>query len=467
VIQGTASSGIWKERQLMTQPLSDQKRIPAVPRRNGGSVLLLCFATIVFDGYDLVVFGSTVPTILKYEQWAISPAQAGLIGSLALVGMLIGTLSVGVLTDRLGRRKIMLASISWFSVCMLLTALAPTAEVFAALRFLTGLGLGGVVPTCIALTVEYARKDRRQIANAVMFSGYSVGGVLASLLAINLLPHMDFHWMYAIGALPLVTLLPVVWKFMPESVAYLARKGRFQESEAVAAQYGLVYSDIVTSEDKAGGTATKNSSIRTIFKQKWRLSTILFALASFCGLLLVYGLNTWLPQIMRQAGFNLGDALTFLLVLNAGAIIGSISASVVADRIGIKKVVTTSFVLACIAILMLSLQLPLALLLVIVAFAGLGSVGTQILVGGYCATHYPQSLSATALSWSLGVGRIGAITGPIIGGFIVSLALGWQVNFYMFAAFAVIGAIVVFAVPRRSGQAEAAGQDEPARSGTA
>lgn len=429
--------------------------------------MLLCFATIVFDGYDLVVFGSTVPTILKYEQWAVSPAQAGLIGSLALVGMLIGTLSVGILTDRLGRRKIMLASISWFSVCILLTAMAPTVEIFAALRFLTGLGLGGVVPTCIALTVEYARKDRRQIANAVMFSGYSVGGVLASLLAINLLPHMDFHWMYAIGALPLVTLLPVVWKFMPESVAYLARKGRFQESEAAAAQYGLVYSDIVTSEDKAGGTATKNSSIRTIFKQKWRLSTILFALASFCGLLLVYGLNTWLPQIMRQAGFNLGDALTFLLVLNAGAIIGSISASVVADRIGIKKVVTTSFVLACIAILMLSLQLPLALLLVIVAFAGLGSVGTQILVGGYCATHYPQSLSATALSWSLGVGRIGAITGPIIGGFIVSLALGWQVNFYMFAAFAVIGAIVVFAVPRRSGQAEAAGQDEPARSGTA
>ncbi|MDR6639546.1 aromatic acid/H+ symport family MFS transporter [Paenarthrobacter nitroguajacolicus] len=450
----------------MTQPLSDQQRLLAVPRRNGRSVLLLCFATIVFDGYDLVVFGSTVPTILKYEQWAVSPAQAGLIGSLALVGMLIGTLSVGVLTDRVGRRKIMLASISWFSLCMLLTALAPTVEAFAALRFLTGLGLGGVVPTCIALTVEYARKDRRQIANAVMFSGYSVGGVLASLLAINLLPHMDFRWMYAIGALPLVTLLPVVWKFMPESVAHLARKGRFQESEAVAAQYGLVYSDIVTSEDKTGGATTQNSSIRTIFTRKWRLSTILFALANFCGLLLVYGLNTWLPQIMRQAGFNLGDALSFLLVLNAGAIVGSISASVVADRIGIKRVVITSFALACIAILMLSLQLPLALLLVIVAFAGLGSVGTQILVAGYCATHYPQSLSATALSWSLGVGRIGAITGPIIGGFIVSLALGWQVNFYMFAAFAVIGALVIFAVPRGSGKVESPGRDEPARRGT-
>ncbi|MDQ0634349.1 AAHS family benzoate transporter-like MFS transporter [Arthrobacter pascens] len=434
----------------MTQSLPTELRTTALTAWKGRPVLLLCFMTIVFDGYDLVVFGSTVPSILKFEDWGLTTAQAGMIGSLALVGMLIGTLSVGILTDRLGRRRIMLTSIAWFSICMLLTAFAPSAEVFGALRFLTGLGLGGVVPTCIALTVEYARKERRQIANAVMFSGYSVGGVGASLLAINLLQHIDFRWMYAIGALPLVTLLPAAWKLMPESVAYLARKGHLDEAKATATRFGLIYTDIVSSEDLPTDPAGTNSSLKAIFTRKWLGSTILFAVANFCGLLLVYGLNTWLPQIMRQAGFNLGDALTFLLVLNAGAIVGSISASALADRIGIKRVVTGSFILAFVAILMLSLQLPLAILLVIVAFAGLGSVGTQILVGGYCATHYPQSLSATALSWSLGVGRIGAICGPLIGGFIASLAFGWQVNFYMFAVFAVIGSIVVFAVPRRT-----------------
>lgn len=434
----------------MTQSLPTDVRTTALPTWKGRPVLLLCFTTIVFDGYDLVVYGSTVPSILKYQDWGLTTAQAGLIGSLALVGMLIGTLSVGILTDRLGRRRIMLASIAWFSICMLLTAFAPSAEAFGALRFLTGLGLGGVVPTCIALTVEYARKERRQIANAVMFSGYSVGGVGASLLAINLLQHIDFRWMYAIGALPLVTLLPAAWKLMPESVAYLARKGWLDEATATATRFGLIYTDIVSTEDVPAGPTGTNSSLKAIFTRTWLGSTILFALANFCGLLLVYGLNTWLPQIMRQAGFNLGDALTFLLVLNAGAIVGSISASALADRIGIKRVVTGSFILAFVAIMMLSLQLPLAMLLVIVAFAGLGSVGTQILVGGYCATHYPQSLSATALSWSLGVGRIGAICGPLIGGFIASLAFGWQVNFYMFAVFAVIGSIVVFAVPRRT-----------------
>ncbi|MBT2514564.1 MFS transporter [Arthrobacter sp. ISL-30] len=133
-------------------------------------------------------------------------------------------------------------------------------------------------------------------------------------------------------------------------MAYLARTGRPAEAEATAERFGLIYSDIVSTEDTGATPAAGYSSLRTIFTRKFLLSTILFALANFCGLLLVYGLNTWLPQIMRQAGFNLGDSPTFLLVLNAGAILGSISASMIADRIGIKKVVTASFLLAFVAI---------------------------------------------------------------------------------------------------------------------
>ena len=124
----------------MTQSMSTELRNEATTHWKGHSVLILCFLAIVFDGYDLVVYGSTVPTILKFQEWGVTPAQAGLIGSLALVGMLVGTLSVGILTDKLGRRRIMLACIAWFSTCMLLTAFAPSAEVFGFLRFLTGLG---------------------------------------------------------------------------------------------------------------------------------------------------------------------------------------------------------------------------------------------------------------------------------------------------------------------------------------
>jgi AAHS family benzoate transporter-like MFS transporter len=419
-------------------------------RKSGLSVLILCFVAIVFDGYDLVVYGSTVPSLLAYKEWQLTPASIGTIGSLALVGMLVGTLFVGALTDVLGRRKIMMLSIAWFSVFMLLTALSPSVEMFGLFRFLTGLGLGGIVPTCVAMTVEFAPKARRQIANAVMYSGYSVGGVLAAVFAIMALPQLDFRWLYAVGALPLVTLLPVVYFMLPESVAFLASKGRTVEAKATAETYGLVYSDIVTEAEATphDAPAQKLTALKTLFSRGWIMATVLFAVASFCGLLLVYGLNTWLPQIMRSAGYELGSSLTFLLVLNAGAIVGAIGASYIADRIGVQKVVTASFIIACVSIALLSLGLPYGVLLVLVAFAGLGSVGTQILVNGFVATHYPQSATATALGWSLGIGRLGAICGPLIGGYIASIALGFQINFYAFAAFAVIGALVIAAVPR-------------------
>ncbi|TFI42620.1 MFS transporter [Rhodococcus sp. 1R11] len=421
--------------------------------------MALCFVTIVFDGYDLVVYGSTVPTLIAYEGWDLDSGSAGLIGSLALVGMLLGTLSVGLMTDRFGRRRIMIGSIAWFSVCMIATAFAPNEVAFGVLRFLTGIGLGGVVPTCIALTVEFAPKRRRQIANAVMFSGYSVGGVSAAVLAITLLPVVDFKMLYALGALPLVTLLPVVYRYLPESVSYLAAVGREAEARAVADQHGLVYEDVVapTSLESNGDLAQPISSMRELFSTRWRRSSLLFAAANFCGLLLVYGLNTWLPQIMRSAGFALGSSLAFLMVLNLGAIVGAISASFIADRIGIKKVVTTSFLIAFVAIFLISLDLPAGLLFLLVAVAGLGSVGTQILVGGFCATHYPQKLGATALAWSLGVGRIGAICGPLLGGLIASWALGYQVNFYAFAVVAVLGAIVVASVSNNDNQSQISG----------
>ena len=122
-------------------------------------VVLICFVTIILDGYDLVVYGTTVPSILAYKSWGVTSVEAGAIGSYALIGMLIGSLVVGAFTDILGRRKIMLVSLIWFSLTMGLTSLAPNPEIFAVLRFITGLGLGGVVPTTVALTVEYSPRD--------------------------------------------------------------------------------------------------------------------------------------------------------------------------------------------------------------------------------------------------------------------------------------------------------------------
>lgn len=414
-------------------------------------VVALCFLTIVFDGYDLIVYGSILPSLI--DDFGLTPGQAGAIGSYALVGMLIGALGAGALTDVLGRRRIMLIGITWFSVAMVACALAPDPGLLGLARFVAGLGLGGVIPSAIALTVEYAPRSRRQLYNAGMFAGYSVGGVLAAVLALNLVA--DFGWrpMLAIGAAPLLLVLPLAWRFLPESVGYLLARGRDDEARILARTYGLDL-DALQAERSSGAAGP-----RTLFAPAMRRATLLFGAASFCGLLLVYGLNTWLPQIMRQAGYPLGSALTFLLVLNVGAIAGALAASALADRFGPKPVTAGAFLLATACLVVLSQRVDTGLLLVAVAVAGLGSVGTQILVNGYVAVHYPSAVRATALGWALGVGRAGAVVGPLFGGWVAASGIGFEWNFYGFAVPALAGSLLIALVPRAAAAAPA---DDPA-----
>ncbi|MFW0873047.1 MFS transporter [Rhodococcoides corynebacterioides] len=414
----------------------------AAPARSSRSIVALCFAIIVFDGYDLVVYGATVPSLLAYEPWELTTGQAGAIGSYALVGMLLGALLSGWLASRIGARAIVLGSLISFSILMGLTAFAPTPEIFGLLRFLGGLGLGGVVPTVIALTVEYSPPSRRQFNNALMYSGYSVGGMLAALAALALLPEVSFRVMYALGLLPLITIVPLTWRLLPESVAFLVGRGRHAEAQALAARFSI---------EVPAARPEKSGTMSAVVTGPRRLPLAFFVVASFCGLLLVYGVNTWLPNIMRQSGYSLGSSLSFLLVLNAGAIVGALVASRAADRFGSRPVTMASFFLAVLAILSLSAGLPLAGALAVVAVAGLGTVGTQILVNGYVATYFAETERTTALGITLGLGRVGAIFGPILGGWIASSTLAVEWNFYAFAGFAALGCVAVAAVRRTLG----------------
>jgi MFS transporter, AAHS family, benzoate transport protein len=420
------------------------------------SVIALCGVTIIFDGYDLIVYGAALPALLDYEPWGLTPVEAGAIGSYALIGMLFGALIAGTVTDIVGRRKIMLFCIAWFSLSMGLCAMAPSPELFGLFRFIGGLGLGGVVPTAIALTIEYAPPNWRTLANSIMFSGYSVGGIMAALLAIALLPDLGFRALFWIGMLPLVTLLPLAWKFLPESVGFLVANGRMEEAEALASKYGVEIERKDASSPTATGGRGRLGALASLFSRDYVLPTALFWLATFVGLLLVYGFNTWLPQIMREAGYPLGSALSFLLVLNLGAILGTPVAGALADRLGKKRVTVACFLAAATCVGLLSFQLPLLGLYALVAVAGVGTIGTTILVNAYCAQYYPAGSRATGLGWALGVGRLGAIVGPLFGGFIAASQLGFEWNFYAFAGLALLGGLFMLLLPRPPAEREIA-----------
>jgi AAHS family benzoate transporter-like MFS transporter len=433
-------------------------RYSAVPwyvRQPGGLVVAICFATIVLDGYDLVIYSATLPVILRYPEWGVDAAEAGAIGSYALVGMMIGALAVGALTDRLGRRRVMLATTVWFSVATALCALAPNAEVFGVLRLLCGIGLGGMLPTAIALTSEYAPRHRRQLYNSIVHIGYSTGGVLAALVAIPLLPVLGFRAMYLIGALPLVVLFPIAYRWLPESPAFLVARGRGDEARELARRHGLDPDDVVGRERATETSAGLRATLGELFGRTYLRRSVVFALVGFCGLLLTYGVGTWLPEIMRKAGYPLGSALSFLLVLNLGNIIGSLVVARVADRLGSRRVIPFAFLTGGICLVVMASQPPAAVLYLLVALVGFGAMGAQILVNGFVAASYPARIRATGLGWTVSFSRLGGIAGPYAAGLIVASSLGFGWNFWFFAIFSLAAALLLFAVgptmPRQEG----------------
>lgn len=418
----------------------EQHRRPG--RRSSAVVVAICFATLIFDGYDLVVYGATVPSILAYEGWNVTPGQAGFMGSAALVGMLIGALTSGSLSARIGARAVTIGSIVVFSAAMGFAAVAPTPEIFALVRFVGGIGLGGVIPTVISLIVEYSPHTRRQLNNALIWAGYSIGGITSAVTAMILLPEVSFRWLYAIGMLPLILIVPVAWRVLPESRTYLASRGRHDEVKKLNREFGLPALE-------TRQTSRNYSPVRHLLSaREARISLTLFVAATFCGLLLIYSVSTWLPNIMRQAGFSLGSSLSFLLALNVGAIIGGVSASAIADRIGNRYVIIVGFGLAITATTLLSFGLPAALLYVLVVMAGMGTTGTMVVILGYAGVFFPEVCRTAALGLVLGFGRLGAIFGPILGGWIAASTLGYQWNFYIYACFAAVGGAMILLLPR-------------------
>ena len=330
----------------MTETIS--RHSESLRRRTGLWVVVICFMGLVFDGYDLVVYGTVLSTLLRDPEWALTPAQAGAIGSYALFGMMLGALTAGAVGDYIGRRRLLLVSIAWFSVGMGLTAMAPNVALFGAGRFFTGIGIGALVAAAGATVAEFAPPGKRNLYNAIVFAGYPAGGVLASLVALVVLEPFGFRALFWIGALPLVTLLPLALVKLPESPAWLVSRGRLEEARAVSERTGVPLPD----GEGAPVAATKRSrgGFVGLFTGKYAIATILIGFMSAGGLMLTYALNTWLPELMGRAGFSVKGSLSFLLVLNGGAIIGSVFASRFADRFGAKLVIVATFTLAALSI---------------------------------------------------------------------------------------------------------------------
>jgi len=419
-------------------------------KRSRTVVWVVTIATIglIFDGYDLVVYGAVVSTFLKdpSQIGEVTPALAGSLGSYALIGTLVGALLAGSVGDLVGRRKVMLTAYAWFSIGMLITALVSNATMFGVMRFVTGLGVGALVATTGALVAEIAPAGRKNLCNAITYSGVPIGSLLSALLAILLLDSIGWRGMFMIGASPLLILLPLAILRMPESVAWLVSRGRMDHARALSERTGVPLPEAPTAAQDAA--KREKVGFAGLFSHGYWLPTVLLGFMSASALMLVYALNTWLPVLMEGAGFNTKGSLSFLLVLNGGAIVGALIGSRVADRFGPKPVVVASFLIGAAAMTLMTLSLPVALLLIFVAIVGLGTSGTQILIYGFTAGYYPTPMRGAGVAWCAGFGRLGGVAGPLLGGFLLAAGLAVNVIFLVLAGIGLVGALITLLVQR-------------------
>lgn len=415
-------------------------------------IVSLSTVGLMFDGYDLVIYGTVVSTFLRDpgQIGPVDPALAGALGSYALLGVLVGALVAGSVGDFLGRRKMMLGAYAWFSLGMAATAFTHTATMFGLFRFITGLGVGVLLATTAALVSEFAPKGRKNLCNAITYSGVPLGSLLAAALAILLLGHLSWRGMFLIGALPLVTLLPLAWWKMPESVVWLVSRGRLDEARRIAEETGVEMPVAVALDEEQGA-----AGYRGLFGD-FLAPALMIGVMSATGLLLVYSLNTWLPELMLRAGFNAKGSLSFLLVLNGAAALGPIIVARFADRFGPKPVVAASFLLGALAIAALTLKLPLAALLAIVALVGVGTSGTQTLIYGFVANYFPTRVRGAGVAWCAGFGRLGGVGGPLIGGLLIAAGLSIETILFILAGLALVGVALTLIVPATSAAPRAA-----------
>lgn len=385
------------------------------PRGGSWATVALCALVVVAEGYDLIVFGALIPSLLAEPGWGLGSAEVGTVGSLVYIGMLGGALASGRLSDRFGRRKLVLVSIAVFTVFTVGCAIAQNPWELGAFRLLAGVGMGGVMPSAVSLAKEHAPAGKINMVITILMAGVPFGGTAASLLGLVVIPEYGWRAMFTIGVVMGVIIFAVAWKLLPESEEF--------------------------SQNRPEGNQGRFADL---FSPYFVRLTILFGIAAFANLLTWYGLSTWLTQLMRAMDYPLSSALQFSLTLNVGAVVGSFLLAYLADKYGSLPVAAASGLVTALAIACTAMGAPSQiLLLAFIAVMGMGAHTALNLINAAVADGYPTWLRATALGWSNGVGRLGAIVSPWLGGAILGAGMPPHSVFWAFVISAVASVIAV------------------------
>ena len=409
-------------------------------------VFALCLLTLIMDGFDVQALGYTAPAII--QEWGVPPSALGPVFAAGNLGVLIGSLLFSMVADRVGRRPVLIAATFFFSVITILTARATSVQELLIYRLVAGIGLGSIIPQATSLVGEYSPRAKRVTLIMAITVGFTAGAAFGGFIAAALIP--EFGWrsvFYFGGIVPFFIAIAMLF-WLPESLQFMALRGKASElakwlTRIVPGAPVTAHSEFVLQEEKRGS----GLPIAHLFREQRAATTILLWIVNFMNLLNLYSLASWLPTVVIGAGYPQQTAVLVGAILQTGGTVGTFGLAWLIAKRGFIPMLATSFAVACASIVLIGQPgLSLTMLFVVVFVAGWCVVGSQPGLNALAASYYPTYIRSTGVGAGLGVGRMGAIVGPLIGGYFI--AAKWTTaEIFMAAAIpALVSTIVMIAL---------------------
>jgi AAHS family 4-hydroxybenzoate transporter-like MFS transporter len=385
-------------------------------------VALICTLAQMFDGYDITSIGSAVPSLAA--AWHISGAAFANTFVMSSVGIMVGALVSGPAGDRLGRKPVLIASLAFLAVSSLACVYATSINQLILWRFVTGIGIGGIMPATVALSSDYVPERLRASIIMVVFTGNPLGGFLGGQVIALLLPHFGWPVIFVIGgALPLA-LIPVMWFWLPESPRFLLARGRMTTQTERLLQTLNIEPAGTGSGERHEVDVAKGNPVAGLFRDGLAPVTVLVWMLYFANLLSIYLIQYWLPTVLNLSGLAPADSVFAASLMSAGPLLSVFAMAPLARYFGPQRVLAVMLSTGVLIIAAVGLTNPgHDLLLVMIFVMGCCTIGSMTGINGMTAALYPARVRTTGMGWALGIGRLGGIGGPWLGG--VLLTQGW------------------------------------------
>jgi len=409
-------------------------------------VFVLSMICLIMDGFDVQAMGYVAPAVV--DEFKVPRSFLGPVFSAANFGVLIGSLVFSVVADKIGRRPVLIGATLFFSAMAIVTAFAQSVDQLLWMRFIAGIGMGCIIPNATALVGEFSPKQSRVTLMMCITVGFTAGAAIGGFIIAWMMPLYGWRSVFIFGGVvPLIIALLMIWG-MPESLQFLSVSGR---NRAELARWLRKLDPTIRVDESTRFVANEERHSGAPFVHLFRdgrsISTILLWVVNFMNLLVLYSLSNWLPIVVTGMGYETQTAVLVSTVLQVGGTIGTFGLAWLIARGGFIPMLAATFAVATLSIAFIGQPgLSLTMLTVIVFIAGWSVIGGQPGMNALSATYYPTSLRTTGVGWGLGVGRIGAIVGPYLGGKLLEWQWGTQELFWAAAVPALISTVTMVAL---------------------